>query len=198
MVLTDGRWGGGIDENKEVIIATRLNELKQAMEFAGIKNYRNLMIKDREVKANLRKINTLNLHQYDFVFVPNGDEFHIDHRPILNYVKKILKNSRKTRIVAYEVWSPIPNPNLYLDISAIVEKKRALISLYKSQIKHNDYANKAISLNHYRGLTRCEYAEAFSLKSKKSLWQKLGFSFTRLENRLIIRIFGIKISIKTK
>ena len=140
------------------------------MEFAKIKNYRNLMIKDREVYKNLEKINILNLKRYDYVFVPNGYETHIDHNPVLARVKRILRFWQKTRIVSYEVWSPIPNPNLYLDISGVAEQKRALISHYKSQIKHNDYANKAVSLNHYRGLPcGLKYAEAFFIEQTFAL-----------------------------
>lgn len=196
VVLTDGcKGGGGNNDSEETIIKTRLKELSQAMEFAKVKNYRNLMIKDREVRQNLDKINTLNLKQYDYVFVPNGDEMHIDHRPILAQVKKILRFWGKTMIISYEVWSPIPNPNIYLDITDIVEQKRELISHYKSQTKHNDYANKAISLNHYRGLPvgLC-YAEAFL--SEKTFAQKYGFSVVRTENRVFVRFLGIKIRIR--
>lgn len=195
VVLTDGCKGGGNNDSEETIIKTRLKELSQAMAFAKVKNYRNLMIKDREVKQNLDKINTLNLKQYDYIFVPNGDEMHIDHRPILAQVKKILRFWGKTRIISYEVWSPIPNPNLYLDITDIAEQKRELISHYKSQIKYNDYANKAISLNHYRGLPvgLC-YAEAFL--SERTFAQKYGFSIVRTENRMFVKFLGIKIRIK--
>lgn len=165
------------------------------MAFAKIKNYRNLMIKDREVAKNLDKINMLNLKKYDYIFVPNRDEMHIDHRPILEQVKKILRFWQKTKIISYEVWSPIPNPNLYLDITDIVEQKRELISHYKSQIKYNDYANKAISLNHYRGLrVGLGYAEAFL--SERTFAQKYGFSIVRTENRVFVRFLGIKIRIK--
>ncbi|MGX2971081.1 hypothetical protein [Helicobacter sp. T3_23-1059] len=48
--------------------------MQETMTFAKIKTYRNLMIKDREVHKNLDKIDTLNLKQYDYVFVPNGYE----------------------------------------------------------------------------------------------------------------------------
>ena len=195
VVLTDGRKGGGKNDSEEFIIATRLKELQETMTFAKIKTYRNLMIKDREVHKNLDKIDTLNLKQYDYIFVPNGYEMHIDHHPILSCVKRILRFWQKTKIIAYEVWSPLPNPNLYLDISDIVEKKRELISHYKSQCKHNDYANKAISLNHYRGL-RCglEYAEAFLVE--KTFAQKFGFAIVKTENRIFVRFLGIKIRVK--
>lgn len=194
VVLTDGGKGGGND-SEEAIIKTRLKELQQTMAFAKIKNYRNLMIKDREVAKNLDKIDTLNLKQYDYIFVPNGYEMHIDHRPILARVKKILRFWQKTKIISYEVWSPIPNPNLYFDITDIVEQKRELISHYKSQIKHNDYANKAISLNHYRGLrVGLGYAEAFL--SEMTFAQKYGFCIVRTENRVFVRFLGVKIRVR--
>lgn len=198
VVLTDGRRGGGNgDYDEELIVKTRLKELQETMEFAKIKNYRNLMIKDREVYKNLEKINTLNLKRYDYVFVPNGYETHIDHNPILARVKRILRFWRKTRIVSYEVWSPIPNPNLYLDISGVAEQKRALISHYKSQIKHNDYANKAVSLNHYRGLPcGLKYAEAFFIE--QTFAEKFGFCIIWFDDRIIFKFLGMKATITNK
>ena len=64
VVLTDGGKGGVGDER--VIIVNRLAELKNAMQYANIKNYKNLMIPDREAKYNTHVLNQLNLNKYDF------------------------------------------------------------------------------------------------------------------------------------
>lgn len=180
IVLTDGRKGGIDDEDK--IAKVRYLELKQTMEYAKIKNWQNLMIHDREVHNNLDIIKKINFKKYDYIFVPYENEFHIDHKPILKIVKKCLKSYKKTKIISYEVWSPIPNPDLYLNISDIKQEKETLISHYKSQLQYNDYTNRTLSLNKYRGmLAGCDYAEAYLLDTKK---------------RISFKIFGIKFSMK--
>ena len=192
VVLTDGSQCGykDIEEIKKI----RLDELKAAMDYAQIKNYKNLMIEDRTVRFNLDKLRSLKIHKYDYVFVPNKDENHPDHNCLYEEVKKILRYSLKTKIVCYEVWTPVRKPNFYVDISDLVDKKFKLISHYKSQINNRDYANKIISLNNYRGL-ECnkDYIEAFCityplLQSFLSL-----FKFEKNEQHLLIKVFGLRI-----
>lgn len=192
IVLTDGCKGGTDDEF--TVSQTRKIELDEAMAYANIDNYKNLMIHDRMVKYNLDKLNSLDIGKYDYVFVPNSNEFHVDHFCILKKVKKLLKFSYKTRIVCYEVWSPLPNPDLYLDISDVIDKKAELIGHYKSQIKFNDYVNRTIALNYYRGMRAgTEYAEAFL--AHETLIRKMLY-FSNQSSRIIIRFLGIKINIR--
>ena len=85
IILTDGskcRY-----KNKKEIIDIRLAELKSAMEFLQVNSYKNLLIEDKKLKSNLEKLNTLNLCDYDYVFVPNRLEDHIDHSCIFDKVK---------------------------------------------------------------------------------------------------------------
>lgn len=162
VVLTDGSKCGY--KNVEEIKKIRLAEFSAAMDYAKIKNYRNLMIEDRTVRFNLNMLKSLNIDKYDYVFVPNEDENHVDHCCIYKEVCKLLRYSLKTKIVCYEVWTPLRKPNVYIDISDFIDKKFELISHYVSQIKNRDYANKMIGLNKYRGL-ECnkDYVEVFYL-----------------------------------
>ena len=192
VVLTDGSKCGYI--NKDEIIKIRLDELKSAMEFLKIKDYKNLLIEDKKLKSNLIKLNKIKFSDYDYVFVPNEYESHIDHSCIFNKVKSILRFSPRTKIVCYEVWTPIPKPNLFLDISDVMDKKIELVSLYKSQAKFKDYAKMTTALNNFRGIKHNkEYAEAYYLY--KSFLQKFLslFSLEFCENHFYIKIFGIKI-----
>ena len=167
VVLTDGYPISGKDSNEADIVQKRKSELKKAMAFVNILNYKNLMIPDGKVKFNLNKLNSLNIQKYDYVFIPNDKENHCDHAYIYKKVKQLLRFSYKTRIICYEVWSPIPRPNLYLDISDIKDKKAELISNYDSQIKNVDYVNSSLALNLYRGFQikidhpEITYAEAY-------------------------------------
>ena len=193
VVLTDGGKGGVGDER--VIIVNRLAELKNAMQYANIKNYKNLMIPDREAKYNTHVLNQLNLNKYDYVFIPNKYEFHVDHSFLYRKVKKLLRFALKTKIICYEVWSPIPNPDLYLDISDVINKKTELISNYESQIRCNDYATKTISLNNYRGLRAgVEYAEGYIMVLP--LIQKLKPAYQKTNELIYLSFMGIKIKFR--
>jgi len=170
VVLTDGsKFQKG---NSEQIKKMRWEELKSAMEFAKIKDYKNLMIRDKTLAKNLRKLKSLHLKKYDYVFVPNEYENHIDHKCILAKVKALLRFHPKTKIICYEVWSPISNPDLYFDISDVINQKTEMIMLYKSQQEKNNYAEKITALNNYRGLAkRKDYMEAYV--SVESFLQKV-------------------------
>ena len=62
---------------------------------------------------------------------------------------------------AYELWTPIW-PNAVVDISTVVDRKKAAIALYESQMEDRDYAAAILGLNAYRGLPfRLPFAEGF-------------------------------------
>lgn len=197
VVLTDGsKFKKG---NREEIKKLRLGEFKSAMKFAQIKDYENLMIEDKMLAKNMGRFKELNLKNYDYVFVPSKYENHIDHKCILKEVKTLLQLHPKTKIICYEVWSPISNPDLYLDISDLGEKKQEMILLYKSQQAKNDYADKIIALNKYRGLVnKKEYVEAY-LAVKTPLQKFLSlFDYQKNKNNIYIKVFGVKIKHKCK
>lgn len=66
----------------------------------------------------------------------------------------------------YEVWTTIESPGLVVDVTAVVEEKRAAILRYGSQLAERDHAAGALGLNAYRASTLGRgrgYAEAFGL-----------------------------------
>jgi len=192
VVLTDGSKCGYPDEKE--IINIRLQELAKAMSYARVKNYTNLMIEDQKVKRNLDRLAGLSLNKYDYVFVPNMYENHPDHSCIYKEICKLLRFSLNTKIVSYEVWTPLINPNVYLDISGDIERKAELISVYESQLKNRDYTNKMIALNKYRGLA-CynDYSEVFSVTNTALRRFLDSFGIERNDKFLIIKAFGLKI-----
>ena len=197
VVLTDGSKCGGDEEEK--IIKVRLQELATAMSYAKVAEYENLMIEDQKVRFHLDKLKNLHLQQYDYVFVPGENENHVDHACILKKVRQILRFSLKTKIICYEVWTPLSQPNLYLDITDVIKQKAELISLYESQIKNRDYTHKIISLNNYRGLIcNKDYVEAYQLILPPLSRFKASFGIERNANRLQIKMFGLKINHKLK
>lgn len=110
---------------------------------------------------------------YDYIFLPHPNDAHGEHNFITNDIfKRILKHNgfnENCRIVFYEIWSTIAEPNYYEDISDVIYIKTELINIYKSQnILNIDYDERAKGLNRYRGFAggkKYKYAEAFKIVS---------------------------------
>lgn len=166
IVLSDGRYGGILEDglvNPPKTIKQRAYELKNAMEYIGISHYTNLQIEDKFVTKNLNLLKSIDLKRYDYIFVPNSNEAHPDHKYVLKAVRNILKWSIHTKILSYEVWTPLINPNIYFNINHVLEKKINLLKLYESQIRSIDYVDKILGLNCYRGTNHnIGYAECFN------------------------------------
>jgi len=161
-------------------------EAKKACKFIGTNDYHFIRLEDRtdfegigeEVVRYLREINP------NFIYVPHGDEVDKDHRFVHelimgvfwkangNYFPGIPGKSDISGILQYEVHTPIQKPNYYEDISDVVQDKRKLIQIYKSQVGRVNYADGAVALNLYRGIfsEKGGHVEAFKLKAFKNLF----------------------------
>jgi len=92
------------------------------------------------------------------------------------------KKVSKTKVVLeYEIWTPIEQPDFYLDITKYISLKRESLMRYKSQIKKVSWLEGICGLNSYRGavLQKNGFAEAFRIKSVNlsefvSAFNKLG------------------------
>ena len=179
------------------MIEIRKKEFENAMNFIGIKNFENFNIPDKSLYKHLKIFNKLNLKKYDYVFVPNKYETHIDHHVIYKKVKSLLRFS-KTKLVSYEVWSTLINPTSYVDISDIIEQKQDLINKnYPSQLEDINYTERIIGLNKYRGMQcRKMYAEAFNVEDLNQKFFSISLS-TNKTHKIII-ILGLKIKLKRK
>lgn len=69
-------------------------------------------------------------------------------------------------LLGYEVWTPIGDPALAVDIAAGAERKRAALSCYASQDHASGWPAGAMGLSAYRGTTLLGggIAEAFTLR----------------------------------
>ena len=185
LVLTDGSKGNykGSNLSKEQLSNTRKDELRKALSFTKVANVYFLEIEDGEVVNYKTVISTFDFLQYNYIFVPNRHESHIDHKYAFNYISRLIDRF-KTNLVEYEVWSPIANPNCFLDISNVFDIKRQMINTYKTQLISNNYNQLISGLNMYRGLLiHKEFAEAYSLSVKKERRKKM--------KHIIIRIKGL-------
>lgn len=117
-------------------------------------------------------IRDLDTKKYDYIFLPVPHDRHQDHNYITNNLfKRILRKNgfkKDLKIVFYEVWSLIPNPNIFIDISSVIDEKVKTLRLYKSAHIVFKYADITKGLNRYRG-TQANlpqgFAEAFYLDS---------------------------------
>jgi len=162
--ITDGRNGDLLRTIYEVIEERRV-EFESAMQKANIDSYYFLDIEDGNLINNYDVFKTIEIKEYDYIFLPNFFDQHSDHKAVTSLLKKLLREKTykpNMKIVFYEVWGTLALPNAFVDITDIIEEKRALINIYKSQIKFINYAEKIVSLNKYRGISvGKEYIEAF-------------------------------------
>lgn len=164
--LTDGSKGIK-NQDEQTIVQTRQIEFENALKVAGIKNYKNLGITDREVCNSYDQFSQIDIENYDYIFIPNLIDTHYDHRACFIHLQKMLrekKHKSNLKILLYEVWGTLTSPNVLVEITDVVQKKSEMIKCYKSQLERKDYLNAVLGLNRYRGLTKnIEYSEAFWL-----------------------------------
>lgn len=107
---------------------TRVREFHNVMDYIGIKNrwifetYGTHYRFDKEMLSMLDDYcKVLDLKKYDYIFLPHPADGHHEHRFITNKLFKLISKkvglNPKTKIVYYEVWSEIKNPNVYFDMS---------------------------------------------------------------------------------
>lgn len=149
----------------EEAVKVRESEFVTAMGIAAITDFEFLKIDDKHVLTDYEKFSKIDIEKYDYIFVPNILDQHVDHKSVAINLAKLLKEKKykpNLKIGFYEVWSALPMPNAFVDISDCIEKKRAMINSHISQVEIKDYTSKAIALNSYRGLPHdVDYAEAF-------------------------------------
>lgn len=164
LLLTDGCLGG-IDNfnNEKELSDIRNNELQRVCDMVKINNLFKLPIKNEELAKNKKTVYSFNIKPYKYIFLPNRQEDHPDHKICYRIFSKMKRMQRASaQIYEYEVWTPITMPTVFFDISDVIEIKKEMIKVYKSQIIDKDYYNGIIGLNKYRGIFyNNEYCEAY-------------------------------------
>lgn len=168
ILLTDGRKGIK-DLPYDEVIKVREEEFKNALNIAKIKTYSCLKAQDKKLLDNFDLFGKIDLEKYDYIFVPNIIDQHPDHKAVSLLLNKLLKTAKvksDLKICFYEVWSTLGLVNAFVDISDVIESKKAMINCYKSQTAQKDYEYHAIGLNQYRGMLKDKkYVEAFCILS---------------------------------
>lgn len=166
ILLTDGRKGIK-DVSVEDAVKIREEEFKCALEVAGrVNNYKFLSAEDKKLLDNFDLFKTIDISDYDYIFAPNIIDQHPDHKAVSLLLSRLLQSGTKVKsdlkICFYEVWSTLGLVNAFVDISDVIDSKKAMINCYKSQITLKNYEYHALGLNQYRGMLKDKkYVEAF-------------------------------------
>lgn len=167
--LTDGSKGSQVDN--EELPKTRKQEFVSVMNELSITSYEFLDIEDGKVIYNYDKFKTIEISDYDYIFLPGYFENHKDHKAVTPLLQKLLKEKKakkNLKICFYEIWSALALPNAFVDITRMFKRKTELINIYQSQLKFCDL-KQILSLNAYRGiLVSLGQVEMFSLVDTKT------------------------------
>lgn len=167
--LTDGRKGfpKKLKIPTDIKIQTRKEEFANAMSNVEVNSAEIGTIPDKDIILNYEKFAEIDFQNYDYIFIPNILDQHIDHKTISIHLARYFKENKpakKIKIGMYEVWSSLPLPNHYVDISDYVETKRKMINAHVSQNDLKQFDNRILGLNFYRGIVHdANYVEAFMI-----------------------------------
>lgn len=164
ILLTDGSKGGDRSKPEETR-RIREAEFAEVMAFFGVRSYQFMRAKDGDLIEAYDLFKKLDFASYDYVFMPHPSDSHKDHVAVPALFARLCRENRKikARSAYYEVWGAMAMPTHYLDISAVADRKREAMALYRSQ-GNIDYAGRILGLNHYRGIRHnVTYEEDFTL-----------------------------------
>jgi glycosyltransferase involved in cell wall biosynthesis len=110
-----------------------------------------------------RLVRLLEDYQPTLVYAPALLEIHPDHRAAGRLLWAALPRvAGRTLVAFYEVTRAL-NANTLIDISPVIERKKAACDTYASQLLHHPYTDCVLGLNRFRALSvapACRFAEA--------------------------------------
>jgi LmbE family N-acetylglucosaminyl deacetylase len=115
-------------------------------------------------------MHAVDLNDYDYIFLPHPHDAHPDHMLVLPLVRAMAKKqgARSLTLVFYEVWSPMPDPNSWVDVEGALDRKSRLIRMYSIG---GGYAGPMEGLARYRAMSLTgfsrRYVEAFRVEKIK-------------------------------
>jgi LmbE family N-acetylglucosaminyl deacetylase len=176
---------GSLSYGPEELTLIRETEARQAANLLGVTDQLFLHNPDgyitfvQEIMEAL--VSIIRAQQPTMVFLPHeGEDVH-DHRQSYQLVMEACKRAAGPwfpacgqpwsvdTILAYEVWTPLSQYNLAVDISDFMQVKLAALREHKSQLSTIAYDEAVQGLNRYRGITSGvgQYAECFAIIKAK-------------------------------
>ena len=177
LLVTNGNKGHNSTINDETCKSIRKKEFEAAMKLANVNKVVQLDLPDGKINTrNAKTLKKYSISNYDFIFVPNKNEQHMDHKVVNSIMRKkyLRECNHKIKFIEYEVWTPLTRPNLFLEIDNVINLKKELVQSYQSQLILYDYLTLCISINRFRGSSNhLNYVEAYEQIPKYPLLVKL-------------------------
>ncbi len=162
-----------IQNLSEAIIAIRENEAREAkkiLHFNHIEFWHEpddqFLVTEKIINRLFNKILEL---KPDIIYVTHENEYHIDHKKAFNLLKSVLAMpllTVKPQVLLYEVWTPLQQIDVTIDITDFIDIKTEAIRAYKSQCAELRYDESSKALNRFRGELYSrrggDYAESFT------------------------------------
>jgi LmbE family N-acetylglucosaminyl deacetylase len=167
--MTDGRYGGRVDNASQTLAQVRKLEAKQAGDILGVHTLHFLDAEDswlgtdRVIVERLRDI--LLTEDPSIVYLPFFLDGHVDHRAANEVMLSAVRGTTLNfECRGYEVTTPLV-ANRLVRIDDTVAVKKLALGCYHSQLAVVDYMHGCLGLNAYRALSAaapdCRFVEAF-------------------------------------
>lgn len=185
--MTSGE-AGSLDYSKDELLPIREKEARNAAQVIGFQDLTYLRNPDGYLeynKSNLKKlVELIREKQPNIVYVHHQSDGHQDHRTTFQLVNESLGRASTPTfqeykgtpwstdtVLAYEVWTPLPDFEYVEDISEFIDKKAAALRKHESQIKSIRYDEASEGLARYRGAItgKGKYCEVFKVIKMSSL-----------------------------
>jgi LmbE family N-acetylglucosaminyl deacetylase len=175
VVVTDG--GAGDEPDRSAYVVERRRESEEAARVLGCETPPEFWdLEDRSLEYSEEMIGrigeAIERTGASIVYAPSPEEVHPDHNALgLCALEAVRRASREIRVALYEVSAPL-QPNLLLDISDLVARKRAAIACFASQTQRHAFDEVIAGLNRYRTYTlpaSVHAAEAYHVLSRSEL-----------------------------
>ncbi len=189
VVLTDGSLGQG-NVAHEIEKEIRRKEFIREMEIASISEYNMLNIEDGTLMRHTDCMVGIDMSKYTKIFVTGSYDNHPDHTAAFESVFNALEKQRvNADVYLYEVHAPLHEPTHMLDITNVMEIKKGLIRVHKSQVEEMPYDRLASANAEYRALQnrmKDRYIEVYSLvHSRESSDLRLVVMEERLQKHIM-------------
>jgi LmbE family N-acetylglucosaminyl deacetylase len=172
--LTNGDRGDFLGKFGKDYVEIRKKSALKAMGSLGVRDFEFWGYGDRELNtgyevAGKRLQKTIEDFSPSLIYAPSPFEAHPDHRAAFKLVWD-LRERCPLSYAFYEILMAI-YPNLLVDITDVIKKKKRAIEHYHTEVYYNDYVEKITGLNRFRTATLpkdIKYAEAFVLMDKNT------------------------------
>jgi LmbE family N-acetylglucosaminyl deacetylase len=138
-------------------IEARQQESIKAAQVLGYRTPEFWGITDRTLECNdnliERLVNYIKEKQISLVYAPSVMEIHPDHYALaISAVEAVRRCGESVNLSMYEIGMPL-NPNILLDITNTLERKKEAMNCFVSQLSLQDYSRHILGLNTYRSYT---------------------------------------------